>query len=77
MPKLGEFLRDDAGAVTIDWVALTAGTLLVGMAIVYVVFSDGVGPLITKMNQAMLGADLSLGSGSDADGEVTSSQSAA
>ena len=30
------------GAVTIDWVALTAGILLLGIAVVYGVFEGGV-----------------------------------
>lgn len=30
-----KFLRDDSGAVTLDWVALTAGILLLGIAVVY------------------------------------------
>lgn len=77
MTKLGEFLRDDAGAVTIDWVALAAGTLLVGMAIVYAVFGGGVDALITNINQKMLGADLTMDCAGDADGKVTCSGSAA
>ena len=39
------FLRDESGAVTIDWVALTAGMLLLGVALVYSIFSLGVDPL--------------------------------
>lgn len=48
---LGKFLRDDAGAVTIDWVALTAGILLLGIAVVYGVFQGGVQPLTESINK--------------------------
>ncbi len=42
-----KFLSDDAGAVTIVWVALTAGVLLVGTMAVYAIYiyNDGVSPL--------------------------------
>lgn len=45
-----KFLRDDAGAVTIDWVALTAGGLLLGIAVVYGVYQGGVLPLSESIN---------------------------
>lgn len=47
---LSKFLRDDSGAVTIDWVALTAGILLLGIAVVYGVFEGGVKPLAESIN---------------------------
>ena len=47
---LGKFLGDDHGAVTIDWVALTAGILLLGIAVVYGVFEGGVKPLAESIN---------------------------
>lgn len=53
MTKFSEFLRDDAGAVTIDWVALTAGIVLLGVAVVYGVFSGGVQPLTEEINNAL------------------------
>ncbi len=48
---LTKFLRDDDGAVTIDWVALTAGILLLGIAVVYGVFEGGVKPLTAEHQQ--------------------------
>lgn len=45
-----KFLRDDAGAITIDWVALTAGGLLLGIALVYGIFQGGVLPLSESIN---------------------------
>lgn len=47
---LSKFLSDDAGAVTIDWVALTAGILLLGIAVVYGIFEGGVSALSTSIN---------------------------
>ena len=47
---LRRFLGDDTGAVTIDWVALTAGILLLGIAVVYGVFEGGVKPLAESIN---------------------------
>ncbi len=43
---VAEFLRDESGAVTVDWVALTAGILLLGILIVYSVFEVGVRPAV-------------------------------
>ncbi len=47
---LRKFLLDDKGAVTIDWVALTAGILLLGIAVVYGIFEGGVSSLATSIN---------------------------
>ena len=41
---VGVFLADERGAVTIDWVAVAAGVLLLGVAVVYAVYNDGVDP---------------------------------
>lgn len=48
---LSKFIGDETGAVTIDWVALTAGILLLGIAVVYGVFEGGVQPLAQSINQ--------------------------
>lgn len=50
MTMLNNFLRDESGAVTIDWVALTAGILLLGIAVVYAIFNQGVSPLVNSIN---------------------------
>ena len=49
MSIITKFLRDEHGAVTIDWVALTAGILLLGIAVVYAIFNRGVNPLINSI----------------------------
>jgi len=58
-----KFLRDDVGAVTIDWVALTAGILLLGIMVVYAIFNGGVSSLVLEINEtlASLGTDTNVG----------------
>lgn len=56
--SMTRFLRDETGAVTIDWVALTAGILLLGIMVVYAVFNDGVGPLLTTITDSLQGANV-------------------
>ena len=53
-----EFFRDDTGAVTIDWVALTAGVLLLGIMVVYAIFNNGVAVLVNKINSSLTNVDL-------------------
>ena len=55
MTKFTKFLSDDAGAVTIDWVALTAGVLLLGILVVYAVFNNGVSVLVSNINATLDG----------------------
>ncbi len=64
MTKFTKFLSDDAGAVTIDWVALTAGILLLGIMVVYAIFNNGVASLVSNVNSTLAGVttNVSLGS---------------
>ncbi|MGR3717936.1 MAG: hypothetical protein ACU0B1_14455 [Thermohalobaculum sp.] len=55
MTKFTKFLSDDAGAVTIDWVALTAGILLLGIMVVYAIFNNGVSTLVANVNSTLSG----------------------
>ena len=41
MSEFNEFLGDEVGAVTIDWVAITAVTLVLGIGVVYAIFNGG------------------------------------
>lgn len=59
MTMFTKFLRNESGAVTIDWVALTAGILLLGIAVVYGIFREGVEPLYGKINVALSTATVS------------------
>lgn len=38
--KFSEFLNDRSGAVTVDWVALTAAVVVIGIALVYSIFGQ-------------------------------------
>ncbi len=58
MTKFTKFLSDDAGAVTIDWVALTAGILLLGIMVVYSIFNNGVSTLVSNVNSMLFGVNL-------------------
>lgn len=47
------FAKDNSGAVTVDWVALTAAVVIIGIGIVYAVFGtgdDGVNGLVTNLS---------------------------
>lgn len=53
MTNFKSFMQNEDGAVTIDWVALTAGILLLAIALVYGIFSNGVEPLVSKINSKL------------------------
>ncbi|MEL7463214.1 MAG: hypothetical protein AAFN79_04070 [Pseudomonadota bacterium] len=38
--SLARFTSDKSGAVTVDWVALTAAVVVVGIALVYAIFGN-------------------------------------
>lgn len=45
------FLRDDGGAVTTDWVALTAGVVLLGIVVAITVMTDSAGYLMDEFDE--------------------------
>ncbi|MEM1130632.1 MAG: hypothetical protein AAGB15_08095 [Pseudomonadota bacterium] len=51
------FLNDDRGGVTVDWVALVAGVLLLGMTVVYGIFNTGVAPMSKNLNSTLSDAE--------------------
>lgn len=53
MGILRAFLKDECGAVTVDWVALTAGIMLLGIATVYTVLEEGVTPAVDGINERL------------------------
>lgn len=67
MTKFFNFLRDESGAVTIDWVALTAGILLLGITLVYAIFNNGVGSLATNINSNLTAAGANVNTGAAPD----------
>ena len=56
MTKFTEFFNDDAGAVTIDWITLTAGILLLGIMVVYAIYNGGLSNLTPNVNATLAGA---------------------
>jgi uncharacterized integral membrane protein len=60
MFQFTKFLSDDAGAVTIDWVALTAGILLLGIMVVYAIFNNGVSSLVSNVNSTLVGVSTNV-----------------
>lgn len=52
---IGRFLRDETGAVTIDWVALSSGILLLGVMVVYSIFNGGVASLTGSVSATLAG----------------------
>ena len=63
MTNFCKFLGDDTGAVTIDWVALTAGVLLLGIMVVYAIFNNGVSSLVSNVNSTLrtVSSNVSIG----------------
>jgi len=53
MSKFTVFLGDDAGAVTVDWVALVSAILLLGVMTVYAIFNGGVAGLVLNVNATL------------------------
>ena len=64
MTKFTKFLSDDTGAVTIDWVALTAGILLLGIMVVYAIFNNGVASLVANINDTLSNVTTNISVGS-------------
>jgi hypothetical protein len=50
--------------VTIDWVALTAGILLLGIMVVYAIFNNGVSTLVSNVNSTLSGVTTNISIGS-------------
>ena len=63
MTTFTKFLSDDTGAVTIDWVALTAGILLLGIMVVYAIFNGGVSNLVDNVNSTLSNVTTSVSTG--------------
>ncbi len=63
MTSFFKFLRDDVGAVTIDWVALTSAILLLGIMVVYAIFNGGVSSLVADINETLAGVNTDVDTG--------------
>ena len=53
MNRLDNFLIDDCGAVTIDWVALTSAILIMAIMVVYAIYNNGVSSEVDNVNNLM------------------------
>lgn len=62
--KLRAFARNESGAVTVDWVALTAAVVVIGIGLAYAVFGTsgtGVGGLVTNLTSELNQASSNIG----------------
>lgn len=50
---LAGFLDDESGVVTVDWVAVTASVLLLGIMVVYAISNNGVSELVVEVNNTL------------------------
>ena len=64
MTKIFKFLSDDIGAVTVDWVAVTAGILLLGIMVVFSIFNGGVSSLVSDISATLAGVETDIDTGS-------------
>ncbi len=55
MTKFTEFFSDDAGAVAIDWLALSAIVVLLAVMVVYSLFNNGVSKMVPTVTTALSG----------------------
>jgi Flp pilus assembly pilin Flp len=58
--QLKRFLRDEAGAVTVDWVVMTAAVVGLGMAAALTA-GPGMGALATKISDSVGSIELNIG----------------
>lgn len=57
------FAADKSGAVTVDWVALTAAVVIIGIGIVYAVFGNdtsGIGSVVNNLDGELTQAATNL-----------------
>lgn len=60
---INQFVSNERGAATIDWVALTAGVLLIGVAMVYSIFNNGVGDTASSISSSLEAAGANVDTG--------------
>ncbi len=63
MIEFTKFLGDDAGAVTIDWIALTSGVLIVGIIAVYAIYNNGVISVVAGIDSTIVSVSTDLDAG--------------
>ena len=60
MIKSTKFLSDDAGTVTVDWIALTSGVLIVGVIVVYAIYNNGVASAVMGIDSTLVSVSTDL-----------------
>ena len=72
VPDPGSWTQEKAGRtrqfdtlimVPIDWIALTAGILLLGIMVVYPIFNNGVSVVVSNVNSTLSGIALDVSAG--------------
>ena len=61
--RIRAFAADKSGAVTVDWVALTAAVVVIGIGLVYAVFgsgTDGVAGLVDNLTGELTTASTNI-----------------
>ena len=64
MNRYAEFLRDDAGTVLADWIALALGILALGVMVVYSIVSEGVSSLTSNARGTLSVVEVGVDAGS-------------
>lgn len=63
MPHLYDLARDENGAVTVDFVGLTAAVLLLGMVLIWGVYNNGVSPVQANINDTLIDTSVNVSVG--------------
>lgn len=50
MTRLRLLAADERGAITVDWVSVTAGILVAGIVVVYAIYNNGVSSLVVNID---------------------------
>ena len=66
------FLRDESGAITIDWVTLTSALIIAAIVIVFSLFSNGITPMTGHINSQIETGSQELCNGDMANCDVIS-----
>lgn len=53
--RLQRMRDDDAGAVAVDWVALSSLILILGLAAIYGIFGQGMRVMMNELDEATIG----------------------
>jgi len=53
LKQVADYLSDESGAATVDWVTVTASVLLLGIMVVYAIYNNGVSELVVEVNQTL------------------------